>query len=231
MDTPISGLDIFIAIVLAFCTWRGYRRGLIRAVFDLLSNVVALALTYMFSGVVASALRQTALFDWLKAAIAGWLGLSDRVSTGVTNIIAQADVIAGLSLPNHVLNLLLENNNPEVYNMLGVTLLEDYISGFLASMIISAISAAAVFMVTFSVLMFISRSLRIFNRIPIIGRLNRLGGAVGGAAIGTFMIWVIFAVMTLVPMDDIGISDTVIARYFYENNMLMDFFVNITSRL
>jgi len=232
MDTPIiSGVDIFVVIVIALCVFRGYRRGLVRALFDLVSNVLAMVVTYMFSGTVAALLRQTPLFGWMQGGIADRLGIGDMVGAGVTNIIGQADVIAGLHLPEQILSLLHENNNPEVFNMLGVTALEDYISGFLASMVLSGISALLVFAAVSIILRQISRGLGFFNRIPIIGGLNRWGGAAGGAVIGTVIVWVVFALAALAPFVDLGIENTVVARYLYENNLLTDFFVNITSRI
>ena len=233
MNTTVSGLDVLIVIILAVTTYNGYRRGLIRAVFDLLSKFIALALTYMFSGSLASFLRQTPLFTWIQTAIAGALGLGEVIGAGIDSVIAQADTIARLPLPDQIRTLLHENNNPEVHNALGITHLEDYITGFIAAVVINVFSAIAVFLAVFTILMMVSKSLGIFNHIPIFGKLNRFGGAFGGAAIGTFLIWLIFAVMSLLPFGDLHdlTSDTVIAVFFYENNLLLDFFMDIFSRV
>ena len=233
MNTTVSGLDVLIVIILAITTFNGYRRGLIRAVFDLVSKIIALILTYMFSGSLASFLRQTPLFSWIQTGIAGALGLGEVIGAGIDSVIAQADTIAGLPLPHQIRTLLHENNNPEVHNALGITHLEDYITGFIAAVIINIFSAIAVFLAVFTILMMISKSLGLFNYIPIFGKMNRLGGAFGGAAIGTFLIWLIFAVMSLLPFGEPYdlVSGTAIAGFFYENNLLMDFFMDISSRL
>ena len=233
MDIAVSGIDIIIVILLTLSAFRGYKRGLIRAVFDLVSAILALAMTYFFSSTVASFLRQTPLFTWIQAGVANVLGINERIEAGINNIIVQSDTIAGLPLPENVREFLHEHNNPEVHNALGITLLEDYITGFIAAMIINLISALAVFLIVSSILMIISRSLRLFNHIPIIGRLNRLGGAIVGASFCTLCIWLIFAVMTLLPVSDPRdlVSNTIVAKFFYDNNMLREFFTNISLRM
>ncbi|MCL2851619.1 MAG: CvpA family protein [Defluviitaleaceae bacterium] len=231
--SAISGLDVLIVIILVLSIFHGYRRGLIRAVFDLLSNIIALVATYFLSGALASFLRQTPLFTWIQTGIANALGLSDMISENINNVIVQADTIAGLPLPENIRAMLHEHNNPEVHSVLGITMLEDYITGFVATMIINLISAIAVFLTVFAILMLISQGLRVFNYLPVFGKLNRMGGALAGAAIGTFLIWLIFAVMTLLPLTgDYDLTrDTIIAGFFYENNLLLDFFVDISLQL
>ncbi|MCL2616735.1 MAG: CvpA family protein [Defluviitaleaceae bacterium] len=226
MPTTVSGLDVLVVIILGVSIYKGYRKGLLRSIFGLVSFFLALALANAFSGVVGAYLRQTPLFGWLQTAIAETLGLGALLSAGVEGVIAQADVIAGLPLPGHILALLHANNNPEVFNILGITHIEDYITGFIASMIINTLSAVLVFLLVLITLRMISKSLRIFNHIPIIGGINRMAGAICGAAIGAITIWLIFAAVSLLEIGGLP-GDAIIAGFFYENNPVLNFFINI----
>ena len=229
MPEIISVLDVIVAIILGISAFKGWRNGLLKTVFGLVSVFLALSLANTLAGHLGAALRMTPLFGWLQRGIAEALGLGTLIGTGVEGIIAQSDIIAGLPLPGHLLALLHANNNPEVHNLLGITRIEDYIAGFIASMIINVVGAVLVFALVLIVLRVISNALRIFNHIPIIGSINRIAGALGGVAFGALTVWIIFAVMVMVEAGGLEYTaqNTWLARYFYENNPILNFFLNI----
>jgi len=228
MPTTVSGLDVLVALILGICVYRGWRNGLLKSIFSLVSVFLALALANTLSGAVSAALRQTQLFDWLQTGIANALGIGELISAGVEGVIAQADTIAGLPLPQGILSLLHANNNPEMHSLLGITHIEDYITGFVAMMILNIASAVLVFLIVLAALRAISRSLRLFNHIPIIGSINRMAGAAVGAAVATLAIWLIFAVISfLEAAPHLSVEHTIIAKFFYENNLVLDFLTDI----
>ena len=229
MPTIVSGIDIAVVVILGASIYNGYRKGLLRMIFGLLSVFFAVALANVFYGVVSSALRQTPLFTWLQVQITNALGLGELISANINGVIAQADIIEELRLPAMVRSMLHANNNPEMFNMLGITQMEEYIAGFVAMIIINIISGILVFLLVLVILKVVSKSLRLFNHIPIIGGLNRLGGAVSGAAFGLLLIWLILAVIWFMEASEVHalIYETAVARFFYENNLILDFLMDI----
>ncbi|MCL2674576.1 MAG: CvpA family protein [Defluviitaleaceae bacterium] len=229
MPTIVSGIDIIVVAVLCVFIYSGYRKGLLRMIFGLFSVFFAIALANVFYGVVSSALRQTPMFPWLQEQVTNALGLSELISANINDVIAQADIIEGLQLPRFVIALLHANNNPEVFNMLGITFIEEYIASFVALIIINIISAVIVFLLVLTVLKIVSKSLRMFNHIPIIGGLNRLGGAACGAAFAMLAIWSVLAVVWFMETGEAHavIYETMLTRFFYENNLILDFLMDI----
>ena len=229
MPTVISGFDVFIVVIIAIFIYSGYRKGLLRMIFGLVSIFFALVLANAFYGVVSSALRQTPLFTWLQEQITNALGLSEIISENIHDVIAQADIIEGLQLPAFVRTMLHANNNPEVFNLLGITRIEEYIAGFVALIIINIISAVIVFLLVLAVLKIVSKSLRLFNHIPIIGGLNRLGGAACGAAFAVLIVWAVLAVIWFMEPGEVHdiIRETMLTRFFYENNLILDYLMDI----
>jgi len=229
MPTIVSGIDIIVVAVLCVFIYSGYRKGLLRMIFGLFSIFFAIALANVFYGVVSSALRQTPLFPWLQVQVTNALGLSELISANIHDVIAQADIIEGLQLPAFVRAMLHANNNPEVFNMLGITFIEEYIASFVALIIINIISAVIVFLLVLTILKIVSKSLRLFNHIPIIGGLNRLGGAACGAAFAMLAIWSVLAVIWFMEANEVHavIYETMLARFFYENNLILDFLMDI----
>lgn len=229
MPANISGYDVLIVVILGFCIYRGWRRGLVRTVYGLFSVFVAVALANLFHGVVGGLLAGTPLFGMLQAVAADSLGLSGLMAQGIT---AQAEAIYALPLPDHLRMMIMANNNPEMHDIFGVTALEEFIAAYIAGLIINMVSVIIVFILVSLVMRTLSRSLGLFNRLPVIGKLNRAGGAVAGAALGTFAIWVILAVVAFAEAPGPGqlppsLEGAVLAGFFHHNNMLLDFLARI----
>ena len=72
------------------------------------------------------------------------------------------------------------------------------------------------------------KMLGILNKLPVIGGVNRLAGALVGVGIGIVIVWILFIVVTLLYDTTFGkmcfetIESTPILRKLYDSNILMN---------
>lgn len=220
----VNGFDVFIVLAFVICMWRGWRRGLVRVVYGLLSVSIAIFLAGMLYPMVRNGLMNTPVAWSIQNWIVDSLGISGLAASGIT---AQAQAIEGLPLPEGLREMLIINNNPAVYDVLGVGALEEFIAVYITGLIINAVSAILVFVAVLIIMGQLSRNLRIFNRIPIIRGVNRSGGALVGSIVGLVIVWLVLGVVAFfegattaqVPDQFYG---ALLAPFFHQNNILVD---------
>jgi len=224
--------DIIVILILFINGFGGYRRGFIITVFRLTTLIITVLLTYKLYPAISTFIRNsTGLYEMLKNSISGSMNLE-----GVTNQLLASqgtEHIKALQLPNFIKDSLVENNNYEIYNILQVDNLKDYIAGYLANICINVVSAIGVFILTFIFLKVLESVLDIITRLPILKSINRMFGLGLGLCIGGIMVWVLCTFVTFFYLnpefDHISqlIETSKIAKMFYYNNVILDTIVNI----
>lgn len=99
----------------------------------------------------------------------------------------QRNIIEGLKLPEQMKEVLLENNNSEIYYMLGVDRFFDYLGSYLATMVIRVFGTGILFAAVFLFFRIGAHWLNQIARLPIIWELNKLAGALLGAIAGLLL--------------------------------------------
>ena len=139
-------------------------------------------------------------------------GLTGEEGTPMEEIIAGADVprdlqisaIEGADLPEIFKNLLMENNNSEMYRQLGAETFVQYAGDFLAGL---ALNVAA-FLCTFILITILVRAivfaLDIVSNLPVLGALNRLAGGAIGLLGALIIVWTAFILITLLYVTSVG---------------------------
>ena len=151
----------------------------------------------------------------------GWNEPSPEEST-VPSI--QRIVIEELKLPQSVKDSLLENNNHEYYDLLGVSQFGEYVSSYLANELINTVVSATVFVVCYFLIQVTVRWLDLLSRLPIIHGLNHIAGAVLGLAQGLLILWVaalLLSIFSATPTGQILKEEVYTSRWLtilYENN-------------
>jgi uncharacterized membrane protein len=146
---------------------------------------------------------------------------------------AETQFINTLPLPSFITESMIENNNPEIYQLLDASSLEGYIAGFAANMIISAIALLAAFLIALVGIRIIAGMLDILTKLPIVNTLNKTGGAIAGFLQGVVTLWILIAVFSFFfarsdnPEIYRSIQNAPVANYFYENNIILDMITQI----
>ena len=139
----------------------------------------------------------------------------------------QIAAIEGADLPDVFKNLLLENNNSEVYQKLGVTTFAEYVSKYFAKLVIEIVAFLVTFLFATIVIRAVVFALDFVTALPVLGILNRLAGVLIGSTISFIIVGILFIVITLLYTTTIGkqamgmIREDQILSFLYDNNIIM----------
>lgn len=139
----------------------------------------------------------------------------------------QIKQIENSALPAFMKNLILENNNPEIYSELSVSSFPEYVASYIARMAIKILS----FLVTFLLVIIIVKALMvavdIIGELPVVGVVNRFAGALVGVFTALLIVWLGFLVLTLIYTTAVGkacfemIESSQILTFLYDKNILL----------
>ena len=223
--------DVIVVAVLGLCILQAYRTGLVISLFNLVSWIVALVLSNFLYPFVSKILRDSFLYKSMKKSLLESMDFLLKDLGGTIHL--ESDLINSLSVPEFMKRSLLENNNPEIYRLLNVSSIGEYIVGHIANMAINAISMLGVFVVVIILLRVISVSLSIITMLPVINSMNKIGGAFVGFLQGTLIVWigmvisVIFFARPEYQHNFETINNSLIAVHFYNNNMVLELILRI----
>ena len=227
---------LIVGAILALSVFIGYRKGLVRIVASLLATVIIVLLVGMFSPMVSQWIRKTTpLESVIQKEMVKMLAEEPGEEEGRLEEELPKDeqiaLIEGAELPVFFKEMLLENNNNEVYKALGVQTFADYTGAYVAKVLADIIAFLVTFIVVSIVVKTAIKALGIIDKLPLIGGVNRLAGAAVGVGIGIVFVWILFIVVTLCYDTDFGrmcfenIETNPILKTMYDNNLLMKYIV------
>jgi uncharacterized membrane protein required for colicin V production len=228
-----NSLDIFVTVSFLIILLISWHKGLLLTLYSLFSFVIAIFVSNKLYGIVGAFIRGN---DVLYSRITGFV--SENVNIGPSLEAAakssQNNIIENLGLPEILTNLLIENNNPEIYKLFSFNAVEDYIVGMLSGVIVNIISAVSVFIIVSLLLSVISRALGIISNLPVIKTFNKIGGVLLGALLATLFIWLSFVVMLMFFFKDyaemsILVNSSYVAKYFYETDIFIDMILQVNK--
>jgi len=187
-EISLNRVDLIIIIVVAIFALIGYRKGLVQTAYRLISFFAAMFIAWQLYPHVARFLRGTALFPAVQNMISNALNLDEFIYDHAQA--RGAAIIDALPLPSAVQQLLHTNNTPAMFEVLQVSTIEEYISGFFANIVINGIAILAVYLLTLLALTIVGGMLDIVTRLPVINTLNRIGGFLFGLILGGIIVWV-----------------------------------------
>ena len=143
------GAGVFLIGMVLYGHYRGFLKQCVSLGALVLTIVIVKIATPYMTGFIKDnpSIRQGAADAILS--IAGWEEPSME-DTGLPS--AQRMSIERLNLPQSVKDVLLENNNSEIYKILGVDQFAEYVSMYLADMLINAIASILLFIAVLSLI-------------------------------------------------------------------------------
>lgn len=222
----MNELLIIVGFIFLLCAVIGANRGLIKIVASLVTTLVTVVLVIFATPYVGEALKKfTPIESTVQKKCVELLPVEE-----VENLTREAQIalIESSDFPQMFKDLLLENNNNEVYASLGVETFAEYVGAYLATLICNI----AAFLVTFVLVTIIVRLLLyilgVIGDLPVIGGINRLAGGALGLVTGLVIVWVLFIVITLFYDWTISkrffenIAESQLLQMLYNNNILMN---------
>lgn len=199
---------IIIAIVLLF-TFLGYKRGLIKVAIKLCTFFIAIIVAFLFYKPIANVvIEKTSIDETIETAIT-----SKILPEGVSS---DEEVELSMDLPS----IILKNSQNTV----------ESIAESFSRTIIETACLLIIFIVVKIILKFVTVLADLIAKLPILKQFNKLGGTLYGVLEGLFIVFIGFAVVSLVaPLLDVSILDSInnsyIGSILYNNNIILKFIV------
>lgn len=231
----MNKLLLVVAAIFIVSIIVGYVRGFLKIALSLGITIASILLVGAITPHISGWIQEsTSIGEKVQSKLTSMFevpeGMSvEELSTAEIPREQQISAIEGANLPKMIQEMLLENNNHEVYEALGVTNFIDYIGAYVTKLIADIIA----FLVAWILVTIIARVLMgvigIIGKIPVIGGVNKFAGAAVGAGIGLIIVWILFILVTLLYSTTVGqacmtdIAESQILTKLYDGNVLMKF--------
>lgn len=255
----MNALTIVVLITFLVFMGLGFSRGLVKSVFKIVLTALAMLLAYLLSPIISSVIVEYTDIDnairnkiyqaieekveeQIKEEMSDSLGQVDDVVTNQLveqyleeepNRNSQIEFIQNMELPDFLQKALIDNNHLEMKQEIGVTSFYDYVSTYLARMIVNAIGFFCTFLLLsllFSVTLLL---LNMVMKLPGLNMLNRLGGAALGFVEALIIVWVVFIIIHIAVGTKAGgslmtqINESVLLKFINDKNLIAQFIENL----
>lgn len=231
----MNKLLLVVAAIFIISIIVGYVRGFLKIALSLGITIASILLVGAITPHISGWIQEsTSIGEKVQSKLTSMFEVPEGMSVEELSTVEipreqQISAIEGANLPKMIQEMLLENNNHEVYEALGVTNFIDYIGAYVTKLIADIIA----FLVAWVLVTIIARVLMgvigIIGKIPVIGGVNKLAGAAVGAGIGLIVVWILFILVTLLYSTTVGqacmtdIAASQILTKLYDGNVLMKF--------
>ena len=235
-------LEIIVAIYFMSMVLHGYRKGFFRLAISATALLITIvAVKYMQPYVINWLKQETHIYETLKEQMIENLGLDTILdSMELTQSIQKADewrIIEELPIPEQIKDLLTQNNNTEVYKIMGVEYFGDYVGGYIADLLLRIVVFAVLFLVVFLIIEMIMMWFDLVAKLPVISGINKLAGAALGGMQAAVYFWIAGIFVSLFSKSEIGglllsqISSSVWLSWLHEHNILAYFVLGVLRNI
>ncbi|MCX8129100.1 MAG: CvpA family protein [Clostridia bacterium] len=210
----------------------GLAKGFIMSVFRLASFFVSAIVAIKFYPFVSKILMNTALHDsiWNKIYKSLLLQQQSQVPkvNGEVKKAAADTIIENFHLPGFLKENLIEKM-PDPSKLVDLDFIARKVSDSLTGMVIDIVSLILLYVLIRIGLIFLRFILQGIAKLPIFKQVDKLGGFALGAVEGLLTIYIVCAVVMLFQTSPKfqaiyqAIDSSVIAKYFYEHNIIVNF--------
>lgn len=229
-------LEAVTAVYIIGMMLYGHHRGFIRlAVSTAAMLIVLIAVKAAIPYVTDWVKYDTPIYERMKKNMSERIGLDEilgdmQLSGGIQRE-DEWKIIENIPVPELIKEKLVENNNTEVYKEMGVHFFQEYVIGYLADMILTALLFLLLYVTGYIALRILVKWLDLIARLPIISGMNQIAGAALGAAQAMLVIWIICLLITALSGTGIGkaalemIAESKWLSWIYGHNLLTYLFL------
>ena len=199
-------LDLIIIAFIALLTFIGYKKGLIKVAFGLVSFILALVISVILYRPVSNfIINYTSLDNTIESAVENRLSSPDTTDEETQNIVS-----------NYYSNI--KNTSTSV------------IAKGISKTIINVGCMIIVFIITKLILLFFKFSGDLIAKLPLIKQANHAGGFIYGLLKGFIIIYLLLALIAIIsPIINIDnileiINKSIITNIMYNNNIIFILF-------
>lgn len=202
-------IDLIIVLIMLLFIFLGYKRGLVKVAFKLCTFFIAIIVAFVFYKPVA------------KLVIAN-TNIDETIETAITRKILPegATETQEVDLSQDLPSIILKNSSDTVQS----------ISKSFTNTIIETSCLLLIFIIVKIVLKFVTALADLIAKLPILKQFNKLGGTLYGIIEGLFIVFLGFAIISLIaPMLDSSVLDAInssaLGSICYNNNLLLKIIV------
>ena len=202
-------IDLIIVLIMLLFIFLGYKRGLVKVAFKLCTFFIAIIVAFVFYKPVA------------KLVIAN-TNIDETIETAITRKILPegATETQEVDLSQDLPSIILKNSSDTVQS----------ISKSFTNTINETACLLLIFIIVKIVLKFVTALADLIAKLPILKQFNKLGGTLYGIIEGLFIVFLGFAIISLIaPMLDSSVLDAInsstLGSICYNNNLLLKIIV------
>lgn len=189
-------LEITVGVYLVGMILYGHYKGLIRLAVSMVALVATLVIVHFAMPKITVFIKEnTHVYTWIADGMKETMGIEEELPD-IQVPAKQRMVIENLNLPDDVKQILLENNNSQMYQILGVDAFAEYIGNYLANLIMNSLGFVILFLAVYILLHLIMKWLDLVARLPILYGMNHVAGAILGGIQGLFFLWIAALLIT-----------------------------------
>lgn len=219
--------DLLLVLLISFLGYRSMKKGFLKSSYRGVSSLISLVLVMAIGAPFQGMLEQSSLGDFFYAEISEKVQSSANLEN--TNDTTAVDVIEGLQLPHFITDYLKTSveKQEESFNHFKDNLLNG-ITNMLFSLAMQIISVILLFILIKIALTIIFFIMKQFVKNPIFSVIDKGLGAVIGGINALLIIFIVCALMIVfVPADSVqnieaGVNTTLLFKYFYYNNLIIN---------
>ncbi|MCI9593695.1 MAG: CvpA family protein [Lachnospiraceae bacterium] len=230
-------LSLLVGAYLTGMALYGHYRGFLRLAVSMAALILSLGAVRVAMPPLTALLKEhTGIHQWMRESIKKAIDL-EEISSNMKLPAEQRSIIEGTALPDPIKQVLVENNNEEIYRLLGVNGLVEYITAFLADRIINTLAFILLFLGINVGLHVLSHILNIIAHLPLLYGLNQIAGAVLGVVMALVYFWVVCLTLNLFVSTAWGsyllnnIESVPWIAYLYHSNPISRMFMNVIWNL
>jgi len=209
-------IDIIIVLLVAFCTYRGYKKGLIGVAYSIIAFFVAILIAWMLVNPVSEfVIAHTDFNDRLQSSIENKLVSQDNKQNSETTTNAKEDTTFNFG---DYIDKFIQNSKNE-----GAKAVAEKLS----VLVIKVVTFIALYILARLVLLLFKSVANLIAKLPIIKQFNKLGGIVFGCLKGLIIVYFVLVILLAIhPMakDFViysGLEKSFIGNVMYNNNFIL----------
>lgn len=217
-------VDVIVIIFIGLIVFEGYRKGLVKMLFELAGMIIAFFLSKKLSFIIVNVLTEKTKFygivhDFFQTK-AQWL--TEFIQKGTTDAITKMQ--EGIKLPQEMKSLLMQSFKGEV----SIGSFDAFVNQ-LTDFAIKSLGFVITFLIAYSLLLIVANLIDAFFKLPILNLSNKVGGAVIGLGKSMILLYIIFALASplIAFVADSKfvkeVNKSVSSEVFYKNNIILNY--------
>lgn len=196
-------LDIGILFFVSLSTFIGYKLGLIKVAFGIVSFIIAILISLL-------------LYRPISNAITNHTQIPEKIQTQIESRLSSENKESTNFIDHYYTNA--KNASAKI------------IAQNITSTIINIGSALIIFLLLRIILLFLRFSTDLIAKLPLIKQCNHIGGFLYGIVAGFLIVYLFFTIISIIsPLIDLSaflklINSSIIGNIMYNNNIIFMFF-------